>query len=534
MINRRRFVQLSGGAALGVAGLSQASFAQTDHRNVNLRSSQAEPTLELEARQFNGELARISQLERLYFLDLQENPQRNPIRQIETGRVRSQPPAVLPLIVGLRLPVAGFGNVTLYADNQGQGYTVGNFPLNLNQAFAQTRLHRVQTTIAQWQQQGLTISAATLRRLQQADIALERGNQASDLNEQLHWWQESLVDSLWVGEEAAIARAQQRIEQQGRRPDFLFGGNFFRYPNGGEIYNQRFRDIFNYATVPFYWRSFEPKPGQPNYGQTDSMTEWLHQRGIVAKGHPLVWFHQAGLPDWMRDATFGEMQDKLRSRILEITQRYRGRIAAFDVMNEANNVPWANELGYSLDQLMEVTELACRTTKQGNPDATRVVNHCCLWAEEVATSETPAINPYQFVQNCLAADIPFEVIGVQLYYPHQDMFEIDRMLDRFGQFGKPIHVTELGVASDTELDMNAVIQKPGGRWHAPWSQAVQADWVEQFYTLCFSKPHIEAVSWWDLSDIGNFWPHGGLVDDDMQPKEAYRRLQQLIAAWRQL
>ncbi len=532
MINRRRFVQLSGGAALGVVGLSQASLAQT--QIVNPSPLPAAPMLELQAWQFEGERVRTSQLERLYFLDLQENPQRNPIRQIEAGCLRSQPPARLPCMIGLRLPVDGFGNVTLYADNQGRGYTGADFPLNLNRAFAQTRLHRVQTAIAQWQQQGFTIPADTQLRLQQADVALQRGNQANELNEQLHGWQESLVNSLWAGEEAAIARAQQRIEQQGRRADFLFGGNFFRYPSGGDIYNQRFRDIFNYATVPFYWRSFEAEPGQPDYARIDSMTEWLHQAGIVAKGHPLVWFHQAGLPDWIRDASFGEMQDKLRSRILEITQRYRGRIAAFDVINEANNVSWANELGYSLDQLMEMTDLACRTTNQGNADATRVINHCCLWAEEVATSATPAISPYQYVQNCLSADIPFEVIGLQLYYPHQDMFEIDRMLDRFGQFGKPVHVTELGVASATDNDMNALIHKPGGRWHAPWSQTIQADWVEQFYTLCFSKPHIEAVSWWDLSDIGNFWPHGGLVDDEMQPKEAYQRLQQLLATWRQL
>lgn len=179
MINRRRFVQLSGGAALGVAGLSQAGFAQTEQMNTSPSLTQAEPMLELQVWQFNGELVRTSQLERLYFLDLQENPQRNPIRQIEAGRVRSQPPAILPFIVGLRLPVEGFGNVTLYADNQGRGYGVDNFPLTLNQAFAQTRLYRVRTTIAQWQQQGFTMPANTQLRLQQADVALLPGNRSS-------------------------------------------------------------------------------------------------------------------------------------------------------------------------------------------------------------------------------------------------------------------------------------------------------------------------------------------------------------------
>jgi len=44
------------------------------------------------------------------------------------------------------------------------------------------------------------------------------------------------------------------------------------------------------------------------------------------------------------------------------------------------------------------------------------------------------------------------------------------------------------------------------------------------YTIATSKPQVEAITWWNLSDRRTFWPHGGLLDVDQQPKPAYHRL----------
>lgn len=59
----------------------------------------------------------------------------------------------------------------------------------------------------------------------------------------------------------------------------------------------------------------------------------------------------------------------------------------------------------------------------------------------------------------------------------------------------------------------------------------QPVWVEQIYTLAYSKPAIEAVGWWDLSDQAVFWPSGGLLNRQNQPKAAYYRLQGLKKVW---
>jgi len=77
------------------------------------------------------------------------------------------------------------------------------------------------------------------------------------------------------------------------------------------------------------------------------------------------------------------------------------------------------------------------------------------------------------------------------------------------------------------------VKKPGGQWHAPHSQTNQADWLEQLWTVAYSKPFISAITYWDFCDKGgHFWGHGGFLDKDLKPKEVYFRLKKLLETWR--
>lgn len=157
-----------------------------------------------------------------------------------------------------------------------------------------------------------------------------------------------------------------------------------------------------------------------------------------------------------------------------------------------------------------------------------------MWAENVAYHQPPQASPHEYLKACLIADIPFEVIGLQLYYPHQDMWEINRLLEKFSKLGKSIHITELGTSSAITKDKKSPLQAAEGLWHKPWNEAVQADWIEQFYTLCYSKPYIKAISWWDFSDRGSFYPYGGILRDNMQPKLSFYCLSRLLKKWQQI
>ncbi len=110
------------------------------------------------------------------------------------------------------------------------------------------------------------------------------------------------------------------------------------------------------------------------------------------------------------------------------------------------------------------------------------------------------------------------------------------ILELFGTFGKPIHLTELGISSSSQGVGKSEWWGggPGGAkfvWHGEdFAETSQADWFEQVYTIAYSKPWVQAISTWDFADPA-FIPNGGLISADGTPKESYRRLSALLAEW---
>jgi hypothetical protein len=187
-------------------------------------------------------------------------------------------------------------------------------------------------------------------------------------------------------------------------------------------------------------------------------------------------------------------------------------------------------------QILEMTRESCAAVRRGNPTIQRQINHCCLWAEYARTANHDGSrrwSPYTYLRDCLAHGVEFEVVGLQLYYPQYDLFEIDRMLDRFADFRRPCHITECATQSQDGPDVTSMRpHTPTPGWHGPWTETMQADWLEAVYTLCYAKPHFQAVEWWDVADVGgHFWPFGGVLHKDLTPKESYHRLLRLQKQW---
>jgi endo-1,4-beta-xylanase len=432
------------------------------------------------------------------------------------------------------LPVRDFGRVYLYADNGGSLYAPSSEgELLLNYEFARSRAAFLRRYVKAAQAEGVAFSPEVSERLKRGEAAVQRASEAAPWAERARHSDDSLADTMWAGEMAAVERAQHHIARNGPRPGFLFGCNAFGYARSEE-YARLFRGLFNYATLPFYRAQTENVEGQPDYRAVDAILEKMTGTGILTKGHPLVWFHNAGIPEFLKKKSWAEIKQSCQEYILGSVGRYRSRIHAWDVINEAHD--WANELGFDQQQLLELTRLAADTTRAADPTAFRVINACCTWGEYVAEGKSyhgvmpqPVRTPFEYYQALEAAHISYEAVGLQLYDPVRDMLEIERQLERFSVFGKPVHITELGVPSTSAHAKNPRTEK---LWHgSAWTPKAQADWVEQFYTICYSKPQVQAITWWDFSDPA-FIRDSGLVDDKYQPKESHDRLRRLIASWK--
>jgi len=198
----------------------------------------------------------------------------------------------------------------------------------------------------------------------------------------------------------------------------------------------------------------------------------------------------------------------------------------------------ANRLRLTQAQEVELTRICCDTAKEANPEATTIVNVCLPFGENAAYGATlyaavdyDVYTPLTYLDALMSAGVEFDVIGIQLYFPTRDLLSISNMLDEFARFGKPLHVTELGVRSagqDLLPDNPSQLQLmySQGTWHSPWSEKIQADWMEWFYTLAYAREDVYAITWWDFQDP-SFLPTGGFLDEQEIPKEILFRLKVL-------
>ena len=87
--------------------------------------------------------------------------------------------------------------------------------------------------------------------------------------------------------------------------DFLFGNIIFPLVRNdmesaeAEQFKSRFLEVFNFAIFPFYWRPYESIPGRPAWQNMLPAMEWCIANVVTTKGHPLVWTHEAGQPEWL-------------------------------------------------------------------------------------------------------------------------------------------------------------------------------------------------------------------------------------------
>jgi len=320
-----------------------------------------------------------------------------------------------------------------------------------------------------------------------------------------------------------VRGARVRLDQT--RHAFLFGGNIFmlRPEDPSEAqrgYQERYRELLNYATLPFYWGSYERERGKPDEDRLRRMARWCRENGIHVKGHPVVW-HKV-FPKWVGEEE--PMETLLERRIGETVGRFVGLVDWWDVVNESLVAPnhknpygaWVKKVGPA-----EAVEKCLRWAAKANPRGYFLVNDFKVDPEYE--------KELSFLRERGA---PFHAVGIQSHM-HSGEWTMDRVwqvCESYARIGLPIHFTEVTVLSGPK-------EKPMRDWHSrrpdwrttPEEEARQADYVERFYTLLFSHPAVEAITWWDFSDAGSWMgAPAGFLRRDMSPKPVYERLKARI------
>ncbi|MDQ7992134.1 MAG: endo-1,4-beta-xylanase [Propionicimonas sp.] len=332
---------------------------------------------------------------------------------------------------------------------------------------------------------------------------------------------------------APLAGTEVVVEQT--RHAFGFGNIGFDFvdlangrPSAGDAQlADDFLDLFNTATLPFYWGTFEPRRGRPRTAELLATARWFADRGVALKGHPLMW--HTVQPDWLLDLPLDEVEHLQRDRIRRDVGDFAGLVDTWDAINEVVIMPVFTAQDNAITRFTRergrfaALRLAFEQARETNPDVFLLIN-------DFDTSTA-----YEcLIEGMLEAGIRIDAIGLQTHM-HQGYHGEPHVLsvaDRFARYGLPLHFTETSLVSGELMPADIVdlndYQVESWPTTAEGEQR-QAEEIARHYRSLVGHPAVEAVTYWGITDRDSWLGAPiGLVRADGSHKPAFDALRQLV------
>lgn len=306
---------------------------------------------------------------------------------------------------------------------------------------------------------------------------------------------------------------------------FLFGAVCYKYgtydrPEMNDLFTEEFTRLFNYTMVPYHWSWYEPEKGKYNEPYTGNLIKWARKNGLKRKLHALIWHELC--PDWVHEGD--DVKALYEERITHLMTRFGDDFDFFDVANETTvNDRFDNPVSHWVREYgpMNMLKFGVELTRSFKPDAKLIYGDWNVHGEEY----------YDFLRQMRENGIGIDYLGIQSHQ-HVDRWsqeETLRILERASEFGWPIHFPECSVCSGTPVGVTKYGAGERNFWHETEEDLYsQAEFTKDFYTIVFSHPAVEALSWFDFTDHRWLDAPAGVVSDDLKPKPVYHTLYDLI------
>lgn len=252
------------------------------------------------------------------------------------------------------------------------------------------------------------------------------------------------------------------------------------------------------------WEISEPERGRFDFGASDRIVAFATRHGMAARGHVLVWHLQN--PGWLDDLSASELRAALAGHIETLMRRYVGRIAEWDVVNEAVDDDGRLRRSLWLDKLGPgYIALAFRLAHAADPRAKLFYND---YGAEGEGTKADAV--YRLVAQLKHQGVPIDGVGLQGHVDTEPVPGYERNIARFARLGLRIELTEMDVR--TKADAAA-------------ERGAQAAQYERLVGDC---PRCTRFTVWGLDDADSWVPgaypgfgHATLLDADLSPKPAF-------------
>jgi len=291
------------------------------------------------------------------------------------------------------------------------------------------------------------------------------------------------------------------------------------------------------------WERVHPKPDTFAFQDPDRYVAFGEKNSMFIIGHTLVWHSQT--PRWVfQDArgnplTRDALLQRMREHILTVVGRYKGRIAGWDVVNEAldedgslRQSPWLKIIGE------DYIEKAFEYAHQADPGAELYYNDYSL------ANEAKRKGAVELIRKLKARGVPVTGVGLQghLKMDWPSIEQEDATILAFSQLGVTVCITELDVdvlpaaterqTADVSLNVEARAKLNPYPEGLPdvIQQALARRYADLFGVFVKYRGTITRVTFWGVTDADswlNNWPVRGrtnyplLFDRKGQPKPAF-------------
>lgn len=310
---------------------------------------------------------------------------------------------------------------------------------------------------------------------------------------------------------------------------------------------------FNSITAENIMKSevMQPIEGEFDFTLSDKFVEFGEQNDMQIIGHTLIWHSQA--PDWFfvdengDDVSPEVLTQRMRSHILTIAGRYKGRIHGWDVVNEAieDDGSWRKSKFYEIlgeDFIRIAFELA----HEADPDAELYYNDYSM------ANEGRRNRVVSMVKTLQKEGVKIDGIGMQghLNLNSPSIEDYEKSIQEFADLGVKIMITELdlsvlpSVRSNDGANVKSTFEY--NEKINPYKDGLSKEVEEkqyQRYTDFFKlfvkyQDNIDRVTLWGVNDAQswkNDWPVEGrtdytlLFDRNNKPKEVVKDIINIVS-----
>jgi len=270
------------------------------------------------------------------------------------------------------------------------------------------------------------------------------------------------------------------------------------------------------------WERVHPTPERYDFAVPDQYVAFGQKHGLYTVGHVLVWHSQT--PKWVFENKDGapiskdDLLARLKEHIFTVAGRYKGKIKAWDVINEVvgddgkmRQSPWYKIGGE------ELFVKAFQWAHEADPAAELTYNDYNI---EYPNKRAEAL---ALVKRLKAAGAPITTVGIQAHYTlaEPDLKFLDEAITEFAKLGVKVALTELdidvlprpGAGATADVSLRLAEDPKYNPYVKGLPEEVQAKltarYAEVFAIALKHKDVVNRITLWGVTDADtwhNGWP----------------------------